>query len=264
MIRNYKPNSGFTLIEVAVVLVIVGFLLASVLMPLRSQQDSAKIAKAREDLKSIEEALYGFAIANGRLPCPAQPSQAIPGQEDPVGGSTAATNCSNNSIGFVPSATLGLRGEVNCDGLLMDPWGRPYFYSVTLDDHAARGIVGSPDFTTTGDMQAVTIAQLTLLEPFLSICTDSTCGTTVANNAVAVFFSMGKNFAATPDQNVNTRNGTRTSTCTPALPNYRLSNNNRYVSRSPVEIPGQEFDDIVFWISPNILYSRMLAAGQLP
>jgi len=29
--------------------------------------------------------------------------------------------------------------------------------------------------------------------------------------------------------------------------------------------PGpNEFDDLVTWISPNILYSRLIAAGRLP
>ena len=28
--------------------------------------------------------------------------------------------------------------------------------------------------------------------------------------------------------------------------------------------PGPNFDDLVTWLSPNILYNRMIAAGRLP
>jgi hypothetical protein len=41
-----------------------------------------------------------------------------------------------------------------------------------------------------------------------------------------------------------------------------------FVSRAPqaAGLPGAggEFDDIVVWISPNILFNRMVAAGKLP
>ena len=47
------------------------------------------------------------------------------------------------------------------------------------------------------------------------------------------------------------------------LANYNVSNDNICVHRESVEIVGSEYDDIVIWISPNILYAKLLAAGQL-
>ena len=33
---------------------------------------------------------------------------------------------------------------------------------------------------------------------------------------------------------------------------------------APIDAPNGEFDDIVVWLSPNILFNRMIAAGRLP
>jgi hypothetical protein len=47
------------------------------------------------------------------------------------------------------------------------------------------------------------------------------------------------------------------------------SNSASYYSRTPAPVGtatalGGEFDDMVVWISPNILFNRMVAAGKLP
>ena len=77
-------NTGFTLIEVAVVLLILGFILGAVITPMGAQRESNNIKQARAEIKTIQEALYGFAIAKSRMPCPAQPGTA--GAESPAGG----------------------------------------------------------------------------------------------------------------------------------------------------------------------------------
>ena len=59
-------HRGFTLIEVAIVMLILGVLLAAVITPMGAQRESNKIKMAQRELKSIEEALYGFAIASDR------------------------------------------------------------------------------------------------------------------------------------------------------------------------------------------------------
>jgi len=248
---NKNNMNGFTLIEVAIVMLIIGVLISAAIMPLGAQRDTNNIKKVRAELKIIEEALYGFAIANsGRLPCPAQPLSA--GVEDPAGGG----NCSNNSIGFVPAATLGISGNVNCNNLLVDPWGNPYRYSVTTDD---SGGIASPDFTTATDINTLGVAAL---NPDIRICTTSGCGIRLTDNAVAVIFSMGKSWSTvvSADESANAGEATLASACTAA---YDVAGDNDYVSHLPVETAGNEFDDIVTWISPNILYAKLLAAGQL-
>ena len=71
----------------------------------------------------------------------------------------------------------------------------------------------------------------------------------LANNAVAVIFSRGKNGASPPISSDEIAN----------------SDNDRvFVSHTLTSAGPNEFDDLVTWISPNILYSRLIAAGRLP
>ena len=61
-------NAGFTLIELAVVMVIVGIIISIMATVLPSLIQSAKIRKARAILEKADYALDGFLAANGLCP----------------------------------------------------------------------------------------------------------------------------------------------------------------------------------------------------
>lgn len=257
---------GFTLIEIAIVFIIIAVLLSYAFMPLRAQLETANIKKAKLKLAEIEESLYGFAIAKQRLPCPTQPGQGGIAQFTTVAG---AGNCTS-SIGFIPSTTLGIKGEVNCDGLLMDPWGQPYRYSITDTDFSGTG---GDDFVVSGQLRSLANGGESIgnVTPNIQVCNDldSACGAgsaadeISANDAVAVIFSIGtKQRNNSADENENAGEATVASQC--GLPAYGISNDRFYYASTRREINGQEFDDILTWISPNILYSKMLKAGIIP
>ena len=67
---------GFTLVELAVVLAIIGLLLGMLIVPLNTQVDQQRINDTQKQTNLITEAILGFAVANGRLPCPATPGTA--------------------------------------------------------------------------------------------------------------------------------------------------------------------------------------------
>ena len=266
-----KSQKGFTLIEIAIVFVIIAVLLSYTFMPLRSQIETAHIKQARAKLVEIEESLYGFAIANNRLPCPTQPG--LNGLSNPPDPTLMGTpHCNNNTniagyIGFVPSATLGIKGKVNCDGLLIDPWGRPYMYSVS---HFEDPVLNQGSIVVTGGIAAaggpnnITVASNQLLK----VCNDLTencnggAGSYSADVAYAVIFSMGnRQIANSTDENENAGEGAaKASTC--GLPAYEVGGDRFYYSAERLEQAGQEFDDIVIWISPNILFAKLLQAGH--
>jgi hypothetical protein len=60
----------------------------------------------------------------------------------------------------------------------------------------------------------------------------------------------------------------RTGTTNPAPTGTdEIANTNgddNFVSHVPSNVVGNEFDDIVVWLSPNILFNRMIAARKLP
>lgn len=103
---------GFTLVEMAVVLVIFGVMIGGLVVPLTAQQDQRNYTETRLKLNEIREALIGFAVLNGRLPCPStqtDPAHANYGQED------ASCTAAVLTEGYLPWKTLGVAE--------MDAWG---------------------------------------------------------------------------------------------------------------------------------------------
>ena len=71
---------------------------------------------------------------------------------------------------------------------------------------------------------------------------------TLTDTAVAVVYSRGRNGGVAPASTDETANG----------------NADRVVVSHTPTTGANEFDDIVAWLSPNVLYNRMIAAGRLP
>ena len=65
-----STESGFTLIELAIAIAIIGLLMGALLVPLATHSHASKNRATERDLKEIKEALIGFGISTGRLPCP--------------------------------------------------------------------------------------------------------------------------------------------------------------------------------------------------
>jgi prepilin-type N-terminal cleavage/methylation domain-containing protein len=293
---NKSAQTGFTLVEIAIVLLIVTILLGYTVAMFPQQQKLKQYRALNLEMDRVMEAIIGFAQVNGRLPCPAIPNST--GKEDIFAG-----GC-NNYAGFVPINTLGLNGRLNEDSLLLDPWGNPYRYYVTDVDFdpppaATDESNGISDFTAPGEMRAVGLVDTDSdtyidLDGRYLICdsagssTNDQCtganqvfgryttsggsaGTEVRyGGAPFVLLSQGKNWneaAATGDELENSG-----ATLTPdALKGptgmkYLLKNvagGETTFVRRPSGF-ADDYDDVVRWASPSVLFSRMIKAGQLP
>jgi prepilin-type N-terminal cleavage/methylation domain-containing protein len=115
---------GFSLIEMAVVLVIIGVLMGSLLMPLSTQMEIQRRDATATTLAEVSEALLGFSVAYRRLPCPDTDGDGL--EDGPV--------CSNTE-GDVPWATLGVGRS--------DAWGHRLRYRANNNYVAA--IPNPPD-----------------------------------------------------------------------------------------------------------------------
>ncbi|HEX4855821.1 MAG TPA: type II secretion system protein [Limnobacter sp.] len=89
------------LIEMALVVVLMGIILGPVLHLLATHDRKEQVSRELHARRHILEALEGFVLATGRLPCPAtQPN----GMESRSGDACTA------SAGWLPTSTLGLWG----------------------------------------------------------------------------------------------------------------------------------------------------------
>lgn len=225
---SQNRQSGFSLLEMSIVLLIMGLLLGSLLQPFGATLVEKKRRQTESQLYLIREAVVGFASANHRLPCP------LTGLGSDFG------NCAVRH-GYVPAAMLGIDGRFDGDGFLVDSWGNPVRYSVSNSDADSNG---SPDFTTAGEMQTVGIQ---LLQPNFEICDNAaSCKPLRANQVPVVISSGGPSSTGSSDELEN------------------LDSDNRFVSRAVDSAGTDQFDDIVVWLSENILYSRLIKAGVLP
>jgi prepilin-type N-terminal cleavage/methylation domain-containing protein len=245
-----RKQNGFTLIELAIVLVIIGVLIGSFLGTLGSRIDTTRRAEVQDDLEIIKSALLGYAFSSGGpyLPCPctvdcdadADDPAVQPGQENRAGGTCTA----GTAVGYLPWGTLGLKPA--------DSWNTLYRYWV--DSDFSDSTAGN-EF----DLNDVGSGQIRTRNP------DGTTTPLVASNVVAVVFTQGKNTYGGLSVDGKAR---------PAIPAANVDEldnsdaNSEFVSRSPTEVeasmPGGEFDDIVFWISDYEIKARMVEAKLLP
>ncbi|HIJ84873.1 MAG TPA: prepilin-type N-terminal cleavage/methylation domain-containing protein, partial [Magnetococcales bacterium] len=63
-------NSGFSLVEISVVILIVAVLLGSSVVSYSKMNDKQQRQKTEYLIEEVQRALIGYAITNGYLPCP--------------------------------------------------------------------------------------------------------------------------------------------------------------------------------------------------
>jgi general secretion pathway protein G len=108
--KRLRETSGFTLIEIMVVVFILGLLITLVAPRILGRTDEARQTKAAADIKAIEQALALYKLDNGSFPTSEQGLQAL---------------VTRPTTGLIPR-------RWNPDGYLekppIDPWGTPYVY----------------------------------------------------------------------------------------------------------------------------------------
>ncbi len=109
MSRSRCPD-GFTLLELALALLVLGLLAGSLALPLAGRLEARRFEEARRQLDGVRDALLAYAAAHGRLPCPA--TEASRGEERfAPGGGPADGECERFHDGFLPAANGRHGGE---------------------------------------------------------------------------------------------------------------------------------------------------------
>lgn len=107
--RHVGRETGFTLIEIMVVVVILGILAALVAPNVISRIDDAQINRAKQDIRAVESALHLYRLDNFRYPSTDQGIDALINQPAD------------------PSIRNWRQGGY-LDKTPVDPWGTPYQY----------------------------------------------------------------------------------------------------------------------------------------
>lgn len=262
-------SRGFSLVELAVVVFIVALLLGGAVMTLSAQEEQRANAETRRRLEAAVDAVIGFALVNGRLPCPAIGATGVEStavQPTPADGGACAAGA--NFGGFLPGRTVGFQ-HVDNQGFAVDAWGNRIRYALASALEPGTCASGAPHFTSVSRLRGNGVG----CQPNdLLVCRSSagtqplanppTCDTPplVVNNSVTnqktiafLVHSPGKNGAV-----VAAGQGAD-----------ELANTNGdpiFISREhgTVETTTGSYDDMLVWVPVGVLYAKLLAGGVLP
>jgi len=285
-------RAGFTLAEVAIAMVVLAFLLSSAMYMLSAQRDQRDREETRRRLDQARELVLAFAVAHGRLPCPARytsaasnsaglesfcPNAATSSTSSCAGSETTTQptspehgTCSNHYDGYLPAASIGF-APTDSSGFAVDAWNNRLRYAVARKNTNCSGTQTPPHtyttmFTSKTYLQQygmscqpddLLICKTSVVTPSLS---STSCGGSPAGAnqimaqslVVATLFSTGKNGTTTGGS------GSDEAANLDADPIFV------YHELRPSTGSGGEFDDQFTWIVTGDLYGRLVSASVLP
>jgi general secretion pathway protein G len=112
MRNNPVKQSGFSLIEIMVVVVIISVLAGLIAPNIIGRADDSRVTAAEVDLKSIAQALDAYKLDNHRYPSTDQGLQALITEPE----------------GFPPAKNWRKGGYIQKRDVPQDPWGTEYQY----------------------------------------------------------------------------------------------------------------------------------------
>lgn len=250
--KNFK---GFSLVEMAVVVVLIGVLMTFGIKLASSFQDRAAYSSTREKQSKIQDSLRAYLAQNGRLPCPAIVSSPPQGLEVPA----VPNGICDANPGIIPYATLGLPRDSVIDG-----WNHLFIYEVA--NIANCGGVGT--WVTTSNFVAAPFRTYHDGENGCITITDDQNGDGVLElpnrTVVAVVVSNGANGEGGYSQNGVLSQLNEADTTNSREKDNILSHSGKtpYVYHTePITLTG--FDDIIFEISANDLLAPLKQDGSI-
>lgn len=192
--------AGFTIAEMAVVVVIMAVVMTSSMKLLNTQVTNAAIQQTRDKQAEIRQALLQFMRSNGRLPCP--DTKLSPLGPDGVEVAPCNTNIVDG-FGVVPWQTLGLGRDRAVDG-----WGN--FMSYRVANGFFAGLMTTDWTSKTGvNLNANTFSILEWSAPQPNIVVQERSpiapfplvNVTTPGQAVVVLLSHGKSSGGAVKQN---------------------------------------------------------------
>ncbi len=263
--------AGFALLDLSISIFIGSAILGGYIGMFSNRMGAQQDAESEHTVREARLALVSYAIANGRLPCPADPTIASGQLGAGVAGAYLEDRCEHGLFGAMPWTTLGLKE--------LDAWGNRLAYRVaeeiaqtieTCDEGGGESrstclVPPSKAYASTPTRDALGVRELVWANGKVERTEP------IANGLAAVVISSGPNGAlsitksGTKREPINTlgmeyelKNATPTSTTFYSAPADR---------RGPSCAPGTSttecaFDDVVAWVSRGEILMALAKAGH--
>jgi len=111
-------RAGFSLFELAIVLIVMGLVLGAAMPSLLRYRQQASLRETKERQELVAQAVASYLVMTGELPGPADPSKK---------GESETVTEPNKAVGIVPYRTLGLTESQAKDG-----FGRYMTYAIPV------------------------------------------------------------------------------------------------------------------------------------
>jgi prepilin-type N-terminal cleavage/methylation domain-containing protein len=252
-------GEGFTLIELAIVITIIGLIVGTLIPAWFSQAANQRIASTKTGADMIKSALISFISRNNRLPCPANGALAVDdpnygSETTPPGTCTGAIVADTSVRGIVPWLSLGLSEPAASDAYI-----RRFSYQVTTSQTNLNATT-LPGMRGTITIHGIAPIQLGLAPTGNQV---NACSTTAGDNScniasIVAIVSHGENgFGAFLPS------GAVMSAANAAREAENADNDANLVRADYSNNPIDPFDDILLTVTPDELIGGLIQAGSI-
>jgi prepilin-type N-terminal cleavage/methylation domain-containing protein len=261
---NIKQK-GFTLVEMAIVLMIAGLLLSAFLGVGSAQLQSSRISSTKQKQETIKLALINFISRNYRIPCPAIATLARGavgyGVEALNPGTCTGTNINGNVVsGIVPWSSLGLSEENADDGYYHRFTYQVALLSTNTNSSTIAGLKGAISIHTN---TPALLGPTTNANPTQNQTNDCTIGGFGVGDfnpcaAVVVIVSHGNNGLGAYNSS-----GIRNTLPSGADEIENTNDDSKFVIKDFSDNTTNPFDDIIIALSSTNLLTPLTTHGSL-
>ena len=234
LLRSPCSQNGFSLLEMAIALVILSLMMGWLMTPLKAQYGLQKYQQTEQRLYTAQQALLGHALIYHYLPCP-DTDQPPDGWENVLSNQSCASD-----EGTLPWQQLGIAAT--------DAWGRYFRYRAdsTFTHHSQWFSVSAAESASN-----------------IQVSSDTGAATSVSSRPAAIILSHGENGLG-GIQSVSGGGAYVMAAPVHADERENADGDLAFVDQAQQQAGTAVFDDRLIMLSPKVLIQQMVQAQRLP
>lgn len=234
LLRSQSSLHGFSLLEMAIALVILSLMMGWLMTPLKVQYGLQKYQQTEQRLYTAQQALLGHALIYHYLPCPDN-DQPPDGWENVLSNQSCASD-----EGVLPWQQLGI--------VATDAWGRYFRYRAdsTFTHHSQWFSVSAAESASN-----------------IQVTSDTGAATSVPSRPAAIILSHGENGLG-GIQSVSGGGAYVMPAPSHVDERENADGDLAFVDQAQQQTGTAVFDDRLIMLSPKVLIQQMVQAQRLP